>query len=373
MNRRRTLIALVALALSLSIAGVAQRAARSVCDYYPPDSRVRDLGVQGWLNWYDGPYADDRERAISASLVADYADLSSSSTFGHTLDARAEVRGTAEGWTAALVGAGTLRSHLDEALFLVGALGLDADIDASLELDATAGIGSGQFRDVTPLARAITLQNDLLDLGELLAPVGDDVLLVIARILGEVRPTDDEKAVRIAETLVATELLTDEQLGIRGLLAVEEAVADDEPSRLCGRDVQARIGATARLLPDANFAAAGILVARLAAVPDPVSQFDSRAEAKIRLAHPDELAIDAEVSYERRLPDDWTARAEYRLAIDRMWTAPETRSVAHAVSASLTTQLPGSVGVTLAGEASYETGDEELSFTLTVHLEADVL
>ena len=370
MNRHRTLIALVTLVLAVP---VAQGATRSVCDYYPPDSHVRDLGLQGWLNWYDGPYADNRERAISASLVADYAGLSSSATFGHTLDARAEIRGTADAWTAALVSAGTLRSHLDEALFLVGALGLDADTDASLELDATAGIGSGQFRDVTPLARAITLQNDLLDLGELLAPIGDDALLAVARILGETGPTGDEKAVGIAEALVATELLAGEVLGIRGLLAVEEAVAADEPTRLCGRDVQARIGVTTRLLPDVDLAAAGVLVARLAAVPDPVSQFESRAEAKIRLARPDELAVDAEVSYERRLPDDWTARAEYRLVIDRMWTAPETRSVAHAISASITTQLAGSVGVTLAGEAAYETGDEEISFTLTIHLEANVL
>ena len=163
------------------------------------------------------------------------------------------------------------------------------------------GIGTGRFRDVTPLAQAIRIQNDLLDLGELLAPVGDDALLDLAQVLGEVGPTDDEKVVQLVERLIGTGLVPGNELGVRGLLAVEEILTSTE-TRLCGNDIQARLGASAMLSPTFNLSATGTLLVRYAAVPDPVSQFDSSAEAKIRLARPEEMSIESDISYARSLP-----------------------------------------------------------------------
>jgi len=364
-------ILLLVLGVSLCVAG--QRAARSVCDYYPPESRVRDLSLQGWFNWHDGPYVDDRDRSRSTDVVVDYGELSSSSSFGHTIDARAEIRGTSEGWTEELAGSASLRTHTNEDVFLVGALGLDASSVSGLELDVTGGIGSGRFRNVTPLAQAIRVQNELLDLGELLAPVGDDMLLELAQILGDVASTDDEKTIRVTERLVETGLTSGEQLGVRGLLAIEEIVGSQDQTRLCGRDIQARLGASARIAPQFDLAATGILLARFAAVPDPISQVDSDIEVKMRLAHPDELNVEADLSYTRRLPGSWSGRAEYRLVVDRMWTDRDLTTMAHRFSASLSTQVLTAVGLSFTGDAEYETGDEEISFTLTVQLEADLL
>jgi hypothetical protein len=103
-----------------------------------------------------------------------------------------------------------------------------------------------------------------------------------------------------------------------------------------------------------------------------VSQFDSSAEAKIRLAHPEQMNIQAKISYARLLPDGWTARAEYRLAFDRGWSKAEEIAVSHAASGSLTTQIFGSVGLSLVGSAQYYTGDEEVTLTLAVYMETDL-
>ena len=363
---------LVVILLASSLPAVAQQATLTICDYQPPESRISDLGIQGSFNWSDGPYADGRNRALSASLVADYQGLFSSESFGRVLNAHAEVLGTNAGWTADLSGAGSLRTFFTSDFFGVGVVGLDASTRTGLGTDLTGGVGIGRFRDVSPLAQAIRIQDALLDIGELQAPPPNDALLDLAQILGEEGPTNNEKVVRLADRLVATELVPGNQVGIRGLLAIEEILQSGAEARLCGSDVQARIGASAILLPEFSLAATGILLVRFAAVPDPVSQVDSSVQAKFRLARPEEMSVDANVSYVRLLPDGWTARASCRMSIDRMWTQPDATLVSCAASASLTTKILGSVGLSLVGNAQYTTGDEAMTLSLAVHLEADL-
>ena len=377
MNRTICRIA-VTLFMVLSLTVVTLGAALSVCSYEPPESRISDFGLLGSFNWYDGPFADDRNRAISASLVGDYTGMTSSATFGQALDARTEIRADDNGWTASVFGSGSLRSFFAAEqlaaadVFGVGVVGFSASTRAGIELDLTGGMGTGRFRDVTPLAQAIWIQNELLDLGELLAPVSNETLLDLAQVLGSIDVSDDEKVIQLVDRLIATDLVPGEDLGVRGLLAIEEILKSGDETRLCGHDIQARLGVSAMLVPEFSLATTGILLVRYAAVPDPVSQFDSSAEAKIRLAHPEQMNIQAKISYARRLPDGWTARAEYRLAFDRGWSNVEEMAVSHAASGSLTTQIFGSVGLSLVGSAQYYTGDEEATLTLAVYMETDL-
>jgi hypothetical protein len=368
---RRIIFCALVLA-AMAVPTMAQQQTLSVCQYEPPESRVSNLSLQGSFNWYDGPFADDRNRAISAGLTADYSGLYNSASFGRQFDARGELRGTDSGWTIDFTGSGSLQSFFDADLFGVGAFGIDASNLSDLEVDLTAGIGKGRFRDVTPLALAIRIQNSLLDLGELLAPASNDTLLDLAQIIGEIGPTDDERIVSIANRLKTTGLIQGGEPSVRGLLAIEDALAASDATRLCGRDVEARIGASAMLVPEFSIAATGILLVHYAIVPDPVSQFEASAEAKMRLTHPEQLNVDADVSYVRRLPDGWTARADYRLRIDRMWSNLSATALSHALSASLTTKIFGTVGLSLVADARYKTGDEELTTSLAVYLEADL-
>lgn len=380
---KRTICCMIAMMLlSLALSAITWGAALSVCDYEPPESRIADLGLLGSFNWVDGAYADDRNRSVSASLVGDYTGMISSSSFGQALDARTEFRADDDGWMASLFGSGSLSSYFASEslaavdLFGVGVVGFSVSTRSGLELDLTGGVGAGRFRDVTPLAQAIAIQNGLLDLGELLAPVSNSTLLDLAQILGGMSSTDDEKVVELVNRLVATELIAGEDLGVRGLLAIEDILALSDETRLCGRDLQARLGVSAMIYPEFSLATTGILLVRYAAVPDPVSQFDSSAEAKIRLAHPEQMNVLAKLAYARRLPDGWMARAEYRLVMDRGWSAlltdPNATIVSHIASGSLTTQVFGSVGLSLVGSAQYLTGDEEVTLSLAIYMETDL-
>ena len=343
----------------------------SVCDYTPPESHIRDLGLRGSFQWYDGPYADDRARTISITAGADYALLISSPTSGHRVDAVADILGSTDEWTFSLRGDGDVKSFWRDDVFGLGAFGLDASPD-TLEVDATVGLGTGRFRDVTPMAKAIRIQNALLDLGVLLAPLENEPLLAAAQVLGEVGPLDDEKTVTLSELLVSTGLVRGDDLGVAALFAIEEIIGSAEGGRLCGGDLQGRIGVSALLLPEASIATTGMVLYNAALVPDPVSQVTSNASCKFRLARLDEWNLEASVTYTRRLPEGWTARASYRLSYDHGWTAAGEANVSHAASASLTTQIFGAVGLSLAGELRYETDDEELTTSLTAHLAYDL-
>jgi len=356
----------------VSVQAQAQLGILSVCDYDPPESRIRDLTLQGWFNWSDGASAGAEDRTLSARLVVDYEQLFSSAAQGRDVDGHAQLRRTDEAWTAELNASGSVRSTLTDALFAVGALGLDASLDGGIEMDATGGVGTGRFRDATPLAQAIAIQNALLDIGQLLAPLGCDVLIELAQILGEVGPTEDEKMIHFAERLLATELLAEEQLGVRGLLAMEEILRSPYQTRLSGRDAQVRVGVSARLSTEPSFMATGIAAVRFAAVPDPVSQVALAAQAKLRLFRPSELGADADLTYTRSLPGRWTARGNYHLSIDRGWTNRDVMAISHLLSGSLTTQVLGAIGLSLAAEAGYDSGDEELSVSVSVHLEASL-
>jgi len=367
----------MALALAMlllgSLSGVAQRSLVDVCDYDPPESHVLDLLMQGSFNWYDGPYQDDRSRAVAGSLLAEFSRLDASSTYGATIDGRGEVRGTPDGWSASLTGSGSLTLPISGDTFGVAALGVDAASSAEIELDLTGGLGVGSFRDVTPMANAIRIQNALLDLGALLAPLNNDQLLSLARLIGEVGPDDEAKLSSIADLMAGTGLLPDEELELQGLLAVEEILESDGDTRLCGRDVQARVGASVILTPAVQVSAAGLLLARYAAVPDPVSQWEASAQLRFRVTRPEEMDVKADVSYDRQLPAGWTARGEYRVTVDRGWSDPSTVSLLHEASATLTTQLFDLVGLSLVGDIRHQTGDEELTVSLAIHIEADLL
>ena len=365
-------LALLVIMGCLSTNALAQNLEQNLCIFSQPESRVSDLSFQGSFSWYDGPYADDRNRAVSASVMADYQGLRSTSALEQGINAKMELRGADVGWSLSVAGSGDWKSFFRNDLFGIGAFGMDINLDSGLEIALTGGVGKGRFHDVAPLAQAIRIQNALLDHSILLAPIGDDALDEIARILGEIGPGSDEKLVAVTQRLLDTGLIGGEEVGVLGLLSIEE-IMESEETRLCGADIQARIGASFSLLPVFRVSATGNVLAQYAIAPDPVSQLDSSLEAKFRLADPEQFHARATASYNRRLPDGWTARASYRLELDRMWSTASETLISQAASASLTTQILGSMGLSLVGSVQHELGDEEITISLAAYVEADLL
>ncbi len=371
MRRSRWLLALFFVVL---VGGACLASPISPCDYVPDQSSFVRLSTQGSLQWYDDAYADDRGSSLSGSALADFQHIVASGSFGYRLEANTELSLWPEELLIEASIAGDYKRYLRDDVFTVGAVEISGDTTDELEANVTGGLGSGRFRDVTPLAKAIKIQNAFLDAGVLLAPLEEAILLEVAQVLGEVGPAQEEKLTQVEQLLLATGLVKDDEIGARGLLRLEEVVASIEDARLCGWDVQVRVGVTASAWPFEGLVDTLVLGWNWAVVPTPVWQWVAGATLKARPTRWDHYIAEFKFSTSRRLRETWRVRADYQLSYDHLWsTADADPTVDHRLRASLLADIAASLSVSLTGEIGYETGDEEPTAMLTIHLAYDIL
>jgi len=344
----------------------------SPCDYAPAESSFVRLSTEGSLQWYDDAYTDDRGSSLSGSALADFRQIYDSGSFAYRVEASTELSLRPEDLQIEATVAGDYKRYFRDDVFTVGAVELSGDIADGFEANATGGFGAGRFRDVTPLAKAIKIQNAFLDAGILLAPVEEVILLEAAQTLGEVGPTQDEKIAQIEQLLLETGLVKDDDIGAMGLLRLEEIVVSLEEARLCGWDVQVRVGVSASAWPFEGLVDTLVLDWNWAVVPVPVLQWVANATLKLRPTQWEHYVAELELATSRRLQGNWRLRADYRLSYDHLWSDPDP-TVDHRLHASLLAEVAANLSVSLTGEIGYDTGDEEPTAMLTVHLAYDVL
>jgi len=344
----------------------------SPCDYAPAESSFVRLSTEGSLQWYDDAYTDDRGSSLSGSALADFRHIVASGSFAYRLEANTELSLRPEDLQIEASVAGDYKRYVRNDVFTVGAVELAGDSTDGFEANATGGFGAGRFRDVTPLAKAIKIQNAFLDAGILLAPLEEAVLLEVAQSLGEVGSTQQEKIAGVEQLLLETGLVKDGEIGALGLLRLEEIVASLEEARLCGWDVQARVGVSASAWPFEGLVDTLVLDWNWAVVPTPVLQWVANATLKLRPTQWEHYVAELELATSRRLQGSWRLRADYRLSYDHLWSDADP-TVDHRLHASLLAEVAANLSVSLTGEISYESGDEEPTAMLTVHLAYDFL
>jgi hypothetical protein len=343
----------------------------SPCDFVPTQSELTSFSIQGSLQAYDDPYEDDRENIVHSSVAADFARFFQSESFGYETNVTGSFDWNPTQVDLAVSASGDAKWYVDPLVFGIGAVEVSAGEEEGPMLDVTAGVGVGRFRDVTPLAQAIRVQNALLDEGMLLAPLEDQVLHEVAQTLGEPSLSPAERLVAAEELLLATGLLREGALGAQGLLEIERVVDDPGEGRLCGWDAQGRIGVALR--PDAPPSEALVLSGNFAFVPDPISQWRGSARWISRVKMPSEHAINLSLSYLRRMGEQWKVRVGYAYSQDQGWSSLDAAVNQHRAWATIGVQLSSRLSLRVDGELHHETGDEELTKTLFVHLDYDVL
>ena len=363
---------LTAFCFLVLVAGACAANPLSPCDYAPAESAFLRLSTEGSLQWYDDAYTDDRGSSLSGSALADFEQIYDSGSFAYRLDANTELSLRPEDLQIEASVAGDYKRYARDDLFTVGAVELAADTADGFEANATGGLGIGRFRDVTPLAKAIRIQNAFLDMGILLAPLEEPILLETAQILGEIGSTQDEKIAHIEQLLLETGLVKDDEIGALGLLRLEEIVASLEDARLCGWDVQARVGVSVSAWPFKGLVDTLVLDWNWAVVPVPVLQWVAGASIKLRPTQWDNYVAGLELSTSQRLQEDWRVRADYRLSYDHLWSGA-VPTIDHRLHASLLAEIAANVSVSVTGEIGYQTGDEEPTAMITVHLAYDIL
>lgn len=359
--------------LAVSSGPAIQAAISTPCDYTSPESHLMGLTLQGSLQWFGDAFLSDAGDMVTGNLLTDFVQLFESSLFGYSLDGTADLAFSATTFSLELRGESNFKWYVHEDTFAIGAIDARYAEMGGMGLDLTGGLGYGRFRDVTPLSRAIRVQNTLLDEELLLAPLTDEILQTMARTIGRIDMALPDKLVALERLLVETGLVQNDDLGARGLFLIEGIATSPMEARLCGWDIQFRLGVAVSGFPSPQFSEAVVVSGNYAIVPDPVSQFQTNARLLTRVSKLNAYLVEGSLFYGRRIREDWRIRASYDFSSDCTRTEENEGPVYdHRLLISLLGQVSSRLSLTIDGELRYQTGDEELARSLAVRFSYDL-
>ncbi len=228
----------------LPLAG--QALALSLCDFRAPETSLLDIGISFAYHYLEDPERPGVE-VNSGNVSFTYSQIYSAPERGFSLDAVGllGLQGFALA-DATVESNGTYRYYVDpaEPFFLFG--GFEARWRTGAPylqpwLQVNLGVGYGRFNDVTPLAKAMLIAEDLLRLGAIPASLSDEALMAVAQEIG--RRLEYEK---IADLVAAVEQIIETDAGVEldahAVLDIENRIQEAGRERFCGGAVQAGVG-----------------------------------------------------------------------------------------------------------------------------------
>jgi hypothetical protein len=218
----------------------------SLCDYRAPETSLIDMKLSFAYHYLEDPDRPGIEvNAGNVSFV--YSQIYSAPESGFSLAATGIFGLENFALADALAEAsGTYRYYLEteEPLFLFGGFESRWRTDERYLqpwLQVMLGLGYGRFNDVTPLAKALLIEEDLLRLGAIPASLSEDALMAIAQEIGRMLEYEKVKdLVAKVEEIVETDAGVD--LDARAVLTVEERITETGRDRFCGGALQVGVG-----------------------------------------------------------------------------------------------------------------------------------
>ena len=356
----------ILLALIIVYALTASAAIR-LCDYREPEMDLQNMRFSFNYRHFDDALNDD-EDISSGRLTLGYDRFLNTNTLGFSFSGNAEIalqdfvpnNGFGQG-------AITLRSYVFQNVPLLfmfgGAEGSFATGQQQPNLEIRVGVGYGTFSDVTPLAKAMTIQNELIKSEKITEPLSDEVLLFIADQISkreEVASMDElmsaiQSLVKEASgavvdpaiVMVGMELNTlqtliseiadqvkqtsGEELDAESLLIIQEQILLENDSRSCGFALQG--GAGYDLVSQKTLVTLSL---DAAFPPDPSTQILFRTSFSGPLVSFAESVLNVSASYDYFIRSDISLLANYTM---QMKPGEQLSAISHSASLELALQL----------------------------------
>jgi hypothetical protein len=285
----------------------------SICSYVSPETSLQSLGLSLSYRYFDD-WSTAGVDTSGGRAALDYNRLYDSPDFGYTLDGDAEVllkNLLPTSWAGSA--AGTIRYYFMPDVPAFGFGGIEAWTATGQPQPAvhiSAGLGYGRFSDVTPMAKALKIEQQLHKADAIGAPLGDEALLAIAETIGGTFASAKDQTAEVVNKIQAAAGTT---LPPRQVLGVEDLVLETGDSRYCGWAVDAGIGYQ---LLDPNGQPTSFLVtasADAAFVPAPEGQmlFHAGFSGPLNILSENSLTIRA--SYDTVLCETSSLEASYTL------------------------------------------------------------
>lgn len=209
---------------------------------------------------------------------------------------------------------GTFREYPFPALsyFVFG--GVEGMLDAKYTrplLEARAGVGYGRFTDVTPLVRALRVEERLLQEGLLLSALPERVILRLAQEIGrrQLYPALSDLAAALVKIITEE---TKTSMDPRGALIAEEVLEEAGLERYCGWTAQFGLG-YALSRPQPGYALAFNFSLQAAATPDPRTQILFKSDLSAPYQVFEEYTWNLSASYTYRVNEVTNFAANYSL------------------------------------------------------------
>jgi hypothetical protein len=344
----------------------------SVCDYRSPRTALTDARLSFGYRYYNDANTVGVD-VNSGRLALDYDQLFDSPNYGFSLGGAAELTLNEllpTGWLGQ--GAATFRYYPMEEALLFAFGGLEASMATGQPrpgVDVRVGVGIGRFSDVTPLAKAITIEKELLDLGAFVDPLADDVLLAIAGAIGR-RIEYESLQELVADIESFIEGVAGVNLDARALLTTEEIILRGGDHRRCGWAIQAGIGYE---LIDPYGGAQNVVVggsadAAFASGPDDQLLFYASYSGPFDIMS--ENTLNASLSYEYKLTEESTLIADYIL--QRVKPAGLVATASHSAGVAIGFDIAG-IDILIQASFTKDTGDPGWSTDISLTAAMDLL
>jgi len=390
-------IRIIVCLILIVVYGLAANATINLCDYRVPQMDLHNMRFSFNYRHFDDAKSD--EGVISSGrLTLSYDRFLNTDTLGLTFSGNTEI-GLQNFIPSSGFGQGalTLRSYVFEdtpSLFIFGgAEGSLAQTKSNLEI--RAGVGYGTFSDVTPLAKAFTIQNELLKKGKIKEQLSDDVLLFIAdqisqreevtsmdELMSAIRTLIEQASGTIVDpaiVMVGMEFNTLQtliseiadqvrevsgaDLDAEALMIIQEQILVENDSRSCGFAVQGGVGYD--LVSQKT-----LLTLSLDAAypPDPSTQILLRTSFSGPLISLQESVLNISTSYDFFVKSDISLLANYTLQASPVGGL---NAISHTASLELALQLSmGDLSLQLALTKASDTSrwSTDILFSLVVDL-----
>jgi hypothetical protein len=368
----------LALILSVLIFGSelvwAQPRIGPLCGYTPPRSEFRDLKLSANYRYYNDQFKDDRDNVNSGSLRASFARFLDAPSFGLSQQANLKLDMTKEAFNYQAEGSVNWRAYVEQTNFF-GFAGMEsqgATVFKNPGVRASAGVGYGRFKDVTALSKALKIQERLVGLKALSAPLPADALFELADTIGRRLEFSDVASLvqRLEEVIEASGFVPQGQLGAIALLRIEEIVNETADEKLCGWEL--RLGGGYELLDPQGGNRDWLTLASFeyALAPAPRSQFKSSFRFSSSLALLEDYVLVAQASYSFRISETIDTQTSYNF----VRTKPNMRSPLdiQSIDLRLTFQVQANLNLALQLEFTLASDFEEWTQGLTITANYDL-
>lgn len=337
MKRIQLPICLIGLVIfGLSLTAVGQPA--SICDYTPPTNQLTQLTLSGQYNQFEDRYLDDRNNVNSGNLTLDGFAWSQHENWSYQLDGQANLRISPAGLelASALSSDGQARYFIQDETFVFGGVNTSGLPGAGVTISGLIGAGMGQFRNVTPMAKAIRIAQSLQAQGELDEFPDEETMNELSQIIGS------ERVLTTAEMLVEIEDLFGTSFDVRAVLTLQRVIQMDI-TRFCGWDVTGALGYP--VIDPTNQHDPFLHARANYALPlDPNGRLLMRAEGRMPLPLEGAYTVNASVDYHRTLSPTATLTTTYQYS--RVQEATGNDYATHTLDLALSSQVRAQLSLT---------------------------